>query len=43
MTGSLCGTCTGVILAIRSGSPTVNSKKNFSPVIVALSEIGEIP
>ena len=37
------GTRTGCILAISSPRPSVTSKKNFSPVIVALSVIGEVP
>ena len=34
---------TGCILAISSPRPSVTSKKNFRPVIVALSVIGEVP
>ena len=42
-TGSLCGTRTDCILDIRSLRPSVTSKKNVNPVMVALSEIGEVP
>jgi len=42
-TGRTRGTLTGRILAIRSASQSVTSKKNFSPVIAALSEVGEMP
>ena len=38
-----CGTCTGCILLVNSALVERASKKNFSPVIVALSEIGEMP
>jgi hypothetical protein len=37
------GTRTGCILAISSPRSSVTSKKNFSPVMVALSVIGEAP
>jgi hypothetical protein len=36
------GTRTGCILAISSPRSSVTSKKNFSPVRVALSVIGEV-
>jgi hypothetical protein len=42
-TGSVRGTRTGCIRAIRSGSWSVISKKNFSPVIAAFSETGDVP
>ena len=42
-TGSVRGTRTGCILAISSPRSSVTSKKNFRPVIVALSVIGEVP
>ena len=42
-TGSVRGTRTGCILAISSGRSRVTSLKNFSPVIAALSETGEMP
>ena len=42
--GLLIGIITvGCILAIKSIRPSVTSKKNFKPVIVALSVIGEVP
>jgi hypothetical protein len=43
ITGSVCATRTGRILAIKSARLMVTSKKNLSPVIVALSVIGETP
>ncbi len=43
ITGSVCATRTGRIFDISSARPRVTSKKNFSPVIVALSVIGETP
>ena len=42
-TGSLCSTRTERILVPNSGRPTVGSKKNFSAVMVALIEIGDMP
>jgi hypothetical protein len=37
------GTRTGCILAISSGWLSVISKKNFSPVMAAFSDTGEMP
>jgi hypothetical protein len=42
-TGSVRGSRTGCIFAINSLRPTVMSKKNFNPLIAALSEPGEMP
>jgi len=42
-TGTVRGSFTGCILAISSPRPSVMSKKNFSPVSVALSVMGEAP
>ena len=42
-TGKVRGTRTGRIFAINSPRSSVTSKKNFKPVIVALSVIGELP
>jgi hypothetical protein len=42
-TGSVRGTNTGFIFAINSARSSVTSKKNLSPVIVALSVMGEVP
>jgi hypothetical protein len=42
-TGNVRGTNTGFILAINSLRSSVTSKKNFNPVMVALSVIGEVP
>jgi hypothetical protein len=43
-TGSMCGTRTGCILLVMSlPRSSVTSKKNFSPVMLALSVIGELP
>ena len=42
-TGSVRGTNTGFIFAINSPRSSVTPKKNFSPVMVALSVIGEVP
>ena len=42
-TGNVRGTRTGCILAINSPRSSVTSKKNFNPVSVALSVIGEVP
>ena len=42
-TGNVRGTRTGCIFAINSLRSSVTSKKNFNPVIVALSVIGEVP
>jgi hypothetical protein len=42
-TGKVRGTCTGCILAIKSPAASVTSKKNFNPVIAALSDTGETP
>ena len=42
-TGTVRGSFTGCILAISSPRPRVMSKKNFSPVSVALSVMGEVP
>ena len=39
----LRGTATCVILSISSGQPSVMSKKNFSPVMVALMVTGPVP
>jgi hypothetical protein len=41
--GGTTGTPTVLILDIKSPRPSVTSKKNFSPVIVAVSVIGEVP
>ena len=43
MIGKVRDMRTGCILAINSGCPRVASNKNFSPVIVAFSEIAGIP
>ena len=37
------GTRTGCIFAISSPRSSVTSKKNFNPVIAALSDTGEVP
>src|SRR5579864_1331008 len=42
-TGKVRGTRTGCILTISSGRSSVISKKNFSPVIAAFSDTGEVP
>ncbi|HEY6618534.1 MAG TPA: hypothetical protein VIY68_03215 [Steroidobacteraceae bacterium] len=42
-TGSVRGTKTGFIFDINSARSSVTSKKNLSPVIVALRVIGEVP
>ena len=42
-TGTVRGSFTGCIRAIRSMRPKVMSKKNFSPVSVAFSVTGEVP
>jgi hypothetical protein len=42
-TGTVRGTFTGCSLATTSLRPSVVSKKNFNPVSVALSVIGEVP
>jgi hypothetical protein len=42
-TGTIRGTNTGFIFAIKSRRWSVTSKKNFNPVMVALSVIGEVP
>ncbi len=42
-TGSVRGTRVGCIRAMSSGSRSVISKKNFSPVIEALSDTGDVP
>ena len=42
-TGKVRGSFTGCILAISSMRPSVMSKKNFSPVSVALSVMGDEP
>lgn len=41
--GKVRGSFTGCILAISSMRPSVMSKKNFSPVSVALSDTGDEP
>ena len=43
ITGSVRGIRTECILAIKSARSSVISKKNFSPLIAALSETGEVP
>jgi hypothetical protein len=43
ITGSVRGTCTAFIFAINAGVPSVTSKKNRSPVIVAFNVTGEVP
>jgi hypothetical protein len=42
-TGSLCGSRTALIIVINSPRPSVISKKNRRPVMVALSVIEEVP
>ena len=42
-TGNVRATRTWLILLINSGRLRVTSKKNFNPVIVALSVIGDTP
>jgi hypothetical protein len=42
-TGTVRGSFTGCIRAISSSRPRVMSKKNFRPVSVALSVMGEVP
>ena len=42
-TGSFCGTCNGFIRAISWLRPSVTSKKNFRPTMVALIVTGDVP
>ena len=42
-TGNVRGIRTGCIFTINSPRSSVTSKKNFSPVMAALSDTGEVP